>query len=269
MGLGEVCQAVSEWIEKQVKAAGANGVVIGLSGGVDSAVVATLASGATDVTGLILPCESSYQDIRLAEQLARKVGIRFYSQSLTQGYETLLSPLEANNEVSEMARANLKSRLRMAALYFYANATNRLVCGTTNKSEAMLGYYTKYGDGGVDIEPVADLFKTDIYSLAEWLYVPFEIIDRPPSAGLWHGQTDEEEMGYTYKELDPILRCLSQCLSWNLREPDLSKYLREHAQEFVRKNPEWEDPMAFIVETIIRTAHKREMPPAPSIRHLR
>ncbi|MFN3966799.1 MAG: NAD(+) synthase, partial [Endomicrobiia bacterium] len=110
----------------------------------------------------------------------------------------------------KIARGNLKPRLRMLVLYYFANKLNYLVAGTGNKSEIMMGYFTKYGDGGVDILPIGDLLKKDVIQLARKLEIPERIINKKPSAGLWPGQTDEEEMGITYKKLDKILESKSK-----------------------------------------------------------
>jgi len=197
---------IMNWIGDKVKDTKTNGIVIGLSGGIDSSVSAVLCRKILDklkVFGIILPCYSNNNDLRDAELLTNKFDIQYIIYPLNDMYDSFKShnPLSDN-----LTDANLKSRLRMAVLYYYANYYNSLVVGTTNKTEYEIGYYTKYGDGGVDIEPIADLYKTEIKKLAKYLKIPDKIINKAPSAGLWKGQTDEDELGITYSELDKQLK---------------------------------------------------------------
>ncbi|MEW6075293.1 MAG: NAD(+) synthase [Candidatus Omnitrophota bacterium] len=194
------------WLKQQIKATRAKGIVLGLSGGVDSSVVAALAKeavGNASVLALILPCESQAQDRKDALALAKRLGLRTKELDLSGAYRGLLKILPPG---SRLARSNLKSRLRMAVLYYFANTYNYLVCGTSNKSERAIGYFTKYGDGASDILPLGNLLKKQVVRLAYELGIPQHIIDKPPTAGLWQGQTDEGEMGITYLELDAVLR---------------------------------------------------------------
>jgi NAD+ synthase len=195
---------IIEWIRAQVKEAQAEGVVVGLSGGVDSSTVAVLSKKAMgeNMLGLILPCESSREDEELALLLAEKFGIRTEKVVLDEVYHTLLRTLPEGGQV---ARANIKPRLRMLTLYYFANNLNYIVAGTGNRSEIMVGYFTKYGDGGVDILPLGGLFKSQVRELAKELNIPDVIIERMPSAGLWSGQTDEGEMGISYDMLEDAL----------------------------------------------------------------
>jgi NAD+ synthase len=198
-------EKIANWINEKVKEAGAKGVVIGLSGGVDSSVVAVLSKKAVgnNVLGVIMPCHSNPSDTEHAKTLANKFGIKTQTVDLAPLYDMILKTFPSGNDI---AKANLKPRLRMLTLYYFANTNGYLVAGTGNKSEEMVGYFTKYGDGGVDILPIADLLKKDVRALAHELDVPEEIIEKPPSAGLWNGQTDEKEMGITYEQLDSILQ---------------------------------------------------------------
>ncbi|MDD5618428.1 MAG: NAD+ synthase [Candidatus Omnitrophica bacterium] len=195
---------ISKWIKKQVEDANAKGVVIGISGGIDSACVAALSKNAlgNNVLGLILPCESSPEDERLARLVADKFGIKLEKVSLDSIYKEFKSVLPPADKIQ---LANIKPRLRMITLYYFASKMNYLVAGSGNKSELAVGYFTKYGDGGVDILPLGDLLKADVKELAKELGVPQEIIDRPPTAGLWRNQTDESEMGITYENLDKAI----------------------------------------------------------------
>ena len=198
------------WLKKQVFQARAKGVVFGLSGGLDSCVVAALAKealGTNRVLALILPCHSQKQHLLEAKAFARKFKIKTKVIDLSKTYDSLLKVLPA---AGRSTRANIPPRLRMAVLYYFAKKLNFLVCGTSNKSELMAGYFTKFGDGGSDILPLGCLYKTQVRCLARELKIPQEIIAKPPTAGLWPGQTDEGEMGITYAQLDDILARLEQ-----------------------------------------------------------
>ncbi|HNW39012.1 MAG TPA: NAD+ synthase [Candidatus Omnitrophota bacterium] len=196
---------IVSWIKQKVKVSGSKGIVLGLSGGIDSAVVAALAGeavGRDRLLVLFMPCNSNPQDLKDAKLVAHKLGLKSKLVDLSSVYNNFLKILPG---AICLARGNLKSRLRMSTLYYFANKLNYLVCGTGNKSELMVGYFTKHGDSGVDILPIADLFKRQVRLLACELKIPREIIDKAPTAGLWNGQTDEVEMGITYNELDDIL----------------------------------------------------------------
>ncbi|MDI6756236.1 MAG: NAD+ synthase [Thermodesulfobacteriota bacterium] len=234
----ELCERISRWIRDQVKAAGSAGVVVGLSGGIDSAVVAVLAKRAVgdQVLGLVMPCHSLPEDEGDALMVADTFKIRRERVDLSSIYDVFLQQLP---EAGEMCRANLKPRLRMTTLYYYANKLNYLVTGTGNKSELMMGYFTKYGDGGVDLLPLGDLTKSQVRKLAEELKIPRRIIERPPSAGLWAGQTDEEDMNIRYEDLDNIIVSLE-----NREEAKLPK-----AQ------------LSYVKGMIGRARHKRNTPP--------
>ncbi|MFP4200668.1 MAG: NAD(+) synthase [Bacillota bacterium] len=196
------------WIKEQVESAGARGTVIGLSGGLDSAVVGELCRRAFPKTSLavVMPCHSPDEDSRDARSLAEEMGMECTSISLDETFDAMIEVLpEGDPEREGLARANLKPRLRMATLYYIANLHNYLVVGTGNRAEIHLGYFTKYGDGASDIRPLGRLTKAQVCKVAEYLGIPQRIIDRPPSAGLWPGQTDEGELGFTYEEIDAHL----------------------------------------------------------------
>ncbi len=200
---------IAAWIGKIVADAGAQGVVIGLSGGIDSAVVAGLAVRALPgrVLGAILPCESAPCDAELGRAVAARFGIESVEVELTAAYRALAAALP---EGPAMARANIKPRLRMIALHYLAAARRCLVCGAGNRSELTIGYFTKFGDGGVDLLPIGGLLKCQVRELARQLGVPQAVIDRPPTAGLWPGQTDEGEMGLLYPELDAAIQAMDR-----------------------------------------------------------
>ena len=200
----EAAEQISSWIRERVEEAGAEGVVLGMSGGIDSSVTAVLAKrGLGDrVLGLMLPCHSNPTDVEHARRVASEFGIETEYVDLTPVFDCLVEALPLGDRV---AVGNLMPRLRMAALYYFANSRNYLVVGTGNESEIKCGYFTKHGDGGVDILPLGDLRKAQVRELARELGIPEEIVTKPPSAGLWEGQTDEGEMGITYEELDKVL----------------------------------------------------------------
>lgn len=197
------------WLRQRADGAGAVGAVVAISGGVDSAAVAALCMRAFPQTtlGLLLPCHSDSHDAADAERVCQALGVPRSTVGLDGAYDALVAALGASGQFVEhpVALANLKPRLRMAALYYFANRMNRLVVGTGNRSEAYVGYFTKYGDGGVDALPLAGLVKSEVRALASFLGVPPDIVDRTPSAGLWPGQTDEGEMGLSYAVLDAYL----------------------------------------------------------------
>jgi len=229
---------IAQWMAERVRAAGARGIVVGLSGGVDSSVVAVLAQRAVgeNVLGVLMPCHSQPVDGEYARLLADAFHIQTITVDLGPAYDALIAALPPG---SELAQANLKPRLRMATLYFLANARNYLVAGTGNKSELMVGYFTKWGDGGCDLLPLGGLYKTHVWDLACELGIPEEIISRPPTAGLWPGQTDEGEMGITYAELDATLAAIERGDTSSCDPATLSK-----------------------VQTMVeRSAHKRALPP--------
>jgi NAD+ synthase len=248
---------IAAWMRQQATIAGARGYVVGLSGGVDSAVVARLCQMATPgrVVGLIMPCHSDPRDEEDAELIVHRFTLPGVRIDLAPAYDLLVAdlktlflqlPLDQAPELtttetvdigSRVPFANVKPRLRMATLYFVANSLNYLVAGTGNRSELTIGYFTKYGDGGVDVLPLGQLTKGEVLALARELEVPESIIDKPPSAGLWAGQTDEAEMGFSYA--------------------DLERYLS--------KGPEGVAPaLAMRIERLVRaTEHKRSGPPMP------
>jgi NAD+ synthase len=226
------------WIKKQVKETGAKGIILGLSGGIDSAVVAGLARqalGKNKLLALILPCHSQRQDIEDARVVAKKLGIKTKIIDLTAAYDIFTRLLPRGNA---LAYANLKPRLRMLVLYYFANAFNYLVCGTGNKSELTVGYFTKHGDGATDILPIGDLLKREVKSLAAELKIPERIITKPPTAGLWPGQTDEGEMGITYLELDDIIERLEQKKKQIASRDKVSRVMRMNKRsEHKRQKP--------------------------------
>jgi NAD+ synthase len=214
---------IASWLREQCADAGAKGFVLGLSGGLDSAVVCALccrAIGAERVIGAIMPSRSNPLDAEHALLVAQTYNVESVQIDLAPVTDAFMAAMptdvggngeaEAITRATQLAGANVKPRLRMTTLYYLANLRNAMVVGTGNRSEAMIGYFTKYGDGGVDLLPIVDLYKRDVRALAWILGVPQPIIDKPPSAGLWPGQTDEGEMGLSYEDLDRTLDAITR-----------------------------------------------------------
>ncbi|MEM1540183.1 MAG: NAD+ synthase [Candidatus Bathyarchaeia archaeon] len=214
----EVEIKITRFIRDYLEKARANGIVLGLSGGVDSSTVAALSAtaiGGNKVLGLILPEKETYNalDIKHAKLVAEKFGIKTEIIDITPTLETFQRTIPIFDQKDKLAKGNLKARTRMLYLYFYANRLNLIVCGSSDKSEVMIGYFTKWGDAAADIAPLMDLYKTQVRKLARHIGVPDEIVDKPPSPTLWPGQTAEEEIGLKYEILDLILYGLEHFMS--------------------------------------------------------
>lgn len=200
------------WLQAQVKAANVNGLIVGVSGGLDSAVVAGLIKRAfpEDSLGVIMPLKSNPQDIIDAQEVVDTFDIKSMTVELSESHAGLYGDIKQQIETKKewkvsqnrIADANLRARLRMSTLYTIATNYNYLVVGTDNASEWYTGYFTKYGDGGVDLLPIVDLTKAEVFEMAAYLNAPHAVIDKKPSADLWEGQTDEEEMGTSYDKID-------------------------------------------------------------------
>lgn len=249
--LEQAKKTIVDFIREYVEHSGTSGVVMGLSGGIDSALVCSLAVealGAERVVVAFLPvvAENDATNIADARTLADRLGVEselFELGPVIDAFEPL--------SLDKTSRGNLAARMRMAVCYVRANQRGMLVIGTGNRAEILTGYFTKYGDGGVDLLPLANLYKVNVRQLAKYVGVPDSIIEKAPSAGLWEGQTDEGEMGVTYDELDKIL------------------YLR------FEKDVEWDDltghsldpaKIKRVRELYERSQHKRNPLPRPSSR---
>lgn len=198
------------FIKKLLKESGADGIVYGNSGGKDCTLAAILCKAACDNTvGVIMPCTSKRNyglDADDAKALADAYGIETRTADLSPVKEALVkSALEATGKITKSADVNIAPRLRMTVLYTIAASENRLVVGTGNRSEMFVGYFTKWGDGGCDFNPISDLTVTEVYEFLSYLKAPEFILKKAPSAGLFDGQTDEDDMGVSYAEIDAYI----------------------------------------------------------------
>jgi NAD+ synthase len=224
---------IVDFIRDYVDQSRTNGVVMGLSGGIDSALVATLAAkaiGPSKVWATLLPvnANSDKENVEDARQLAKSLGIGhelFEIGPVLEAFEPL--------GLDQLSRGNLSARMRMAVWYARANQRKMLVIGTGNKAEIFMGYFTKYGDGGVDFLPLANLYKVNVRQLAAHVGVSEKIVNKAPSAGLWTGQTDEGEMGIRYDDIDRILylmleqgRSREDVISWGIESEKVDLVLK-------------------------------------------
>jgi len=203
---GIVLKKISRFLNKEVKSRNARCVVIGISGGIDSTVTAYLSAqalGADKVLGLLLPDYSVTPkiDVKHGLEISKKLNINYELIDIGKGKNDIIKNFPRN----KLAKANFLVRLRMAILYYYAATKGGIVVGTADKSELQLGYFTKYGDGGADIFPIADLYKTEVRRIARYMKIPQHIIEKRSSARLWKGQTAEGEIGVSYETIDKIL----------------------------------------------------------------
>ena len=246
-------QRIVEFISDLVEDAGAEGAVIGLSGGIDSTTVAYLAIealGAESVHGLLMPSSANADAAESdAERVAEALGIDADTIDINPVVDSFVDAAPDHAAEDRMALGNVRVRTRAVLNYFVANAENRLVLGTGNRSEAATGYFTKYGDQAVDCNPIGNLYNCQVRQLARSLGVPEDLVTRTPTAGMWEGQTDEEEMGLGYDDLDSIL-------ALHVHGP-----LSKHATVETLDVPV--EAIDRVVELYETSAHKRAMPPAP------
>jgi NAD+ synthase len=249
----ETVDIIHSFIRQKVDETKAEGVLIGLSGGLDSAVVVKLCSdalGPEKVLVLIMPDSTTPEvDIKDALKFATSLGIEYKVidiSNIVECVKNLLSPMELDKK----DLGNIKARCRMILLYIHANSANKLVMGTSNKSELLTGYFTKFGDGGADFSLIGDLYKTQILELAKTIDMEENLIIKPPSAGLWEGQTDEDELGIGYKELDSIL---------------LGIELKLQIEDIAEKTGIDPSEVSRILKMVEKSVHKRKMPLIPKI----
>jgi len=206
------------FIKDYVEKTKAKGIVLGLSGGIDSSTasaLAALAIGGHKVTALNMPEEETYSetDIQHAKKVADKFGFKIETIDITTILQAYYKSLPIYDPRDKLSKGNLKARARMLCLYYYANHLGKIVCGSSDKSETMMGYFTKWGDVAADISPLMDLYKTQVRQLARHIGIPSEIIAKPSTPQLWPGQLAEEELGIQYETLDLILLGLENFMS--------------------------------------------------------
>ena len=251
MNLEKTKNDILNFIRTKVSESHTDGIVVGLSGGIDSTLAACLACeavGNDKVFGITMPSSTTpTEDNVHGIEIAERLGINYKQIAIDSILNEFLSMTQL--EEDNLAIGNLKARIRMSIIYYHANAKNYLVCGTGNKSEILIGYFTKHGDGACDMEPIGDLYKSDVYRLSEFLDIPHEILDKPPRAGLWNNQTDEDEIGMGYDLLDRILYLYSE------KNMDNDKIARELEIQV--------DDVDMIIAKVIRSEHKSKVPESP------
>ncbi len=243
---------IQAFIVHSLRESGRKGVVLGLSGGVDSALVAKLcadAIGPQRISAVAMPDGKGGKDLKDARKWAKELGMEFRVVGIGPIATALEKRLNAFG-ADAIARGNLRARARMAVLYFIANTEDRVVMGTGNKSELLTGYFTLHGDGAADFLPIGDLYKTQVREMASYLALAPEILDKVPTAGLWPGQTDEGELGISYAELDRIL---------------LGIELQLEAEAISEKAGVPLDHVKYVQGLVAKSVHKRKMPLIPKV----
>ncbi len=239
----EISDHLVRFLQDEVYKTGLRSSVLGLSGGIDSAVVAVLAHRAfgDDLLCIKMPSHySSQSSLDDADELCQA----FDLNCVTKSIDKLLKAYE-DDAMDNLRKGNFSSRMRMATLYDVSAEQGGLVLGTSNKSELMLGYGTLYGDLASALNPIGDLYKTEVFELARYLDVPSSIVDKPPSADLWAGQNDEDDLGYTYAQLDAVLK----------------RYVEERASREELLNEKFDEKLVdMIITRIYRNQFKRKMP---------
>ncbi len=254
LNLQKTAKNIEDFIKKTVKNSNTNGLVLGLSGGIDSTLAAFLAQKAIkpkNILGITIPTNTtSKTDLDDAQKVANMLGIEYEIINIDEIINSFLTicPHKSN----QLSESNIKARIRMLLLYQHANSMNRLVLGTSNRSELLVGYFTKYGDGASDLNPIGGLYKTQVWDLSRNLGVHDEIIEKAPTAGLQLNQTDEEELGMNYITLDTILYSL---FDLNLDEEVVSEKLELPLFEVQR-----------IKNIVKKTEHKRKLSPIVKLR---
>jgi NAD+ synthase len=246
---------IVRFIKEYVENAGAKGIVLGLSGGVDSATIAALSSqaiGGQNVLALLLPEEETFKqkDVDDAFAIAQQFHLQTQVCDMTEALQTLYRSIPAFNPNDRLCKGNIKARTRMVFLYYYANSQFRIVCGTSDKSETMMGYFTKWGDAAADLAPIIDLYKTQVRKLAMHLGIPQELALKPSTPSLWPEQLAESELEIKYEVLDLILLGLERFM----KSGEIAAQLGIEQAVVDRVQARW-----------LATEHKRRMPLSPKL----
>jgi NAD+ synthase len=257
LDLPEVKKRITRFIKEYVENARADGIVVGLSGGVDSNTIAALSSlsiGGDRVLGLLLPEEETYnnKDINDAALIAEKFGLKTQLCDITPVLESFYKGIPIFDHSDRLCKGNVKARTRMIYIYYYANKLNRIVCGSSDKSETMMGYFTKWGDVAADISPIMDLYKTQVRKLAEHLGIPMELATKPSTPALWPEQLAETELGIKYETLDLILYGLERFMDME----EIAKQLNIENALVSKVKSKW-----------LSAEHKRRMLLAPKLEY--
>ena len=253
----EVEKRIRRFIKEYVNNAGAEGIVLGMSGGIDSGTVAALSSlaiGGDKVIGLMLPEEETYnpQDIDDAKFVAEKFGLKTQVCNITPVLEGFYKTIPVFAQEDRLCKGNIKARTRMIYLYYYANKLNKIVCGSSDKSETMMGYFTKWGDVAADISPLMDLYKTQVRKLAEHLGFPANLAAKPSTPALWPNQFAETELGIKYETLDLILYGIERFMT----PEEISQQLNIQKTLVEEVKSRW-----------LSVEHKRRLPLTPKVEY--
>ena len=251
----DVESRIKRFIKSYVENLGAKGIVLGMSGGIDSNTIAALcalAIGGDKVLGLMLPEKETFnpKDIEDAKTVANKFGVQTQICDITPALEGFYKSIPIFDPKDRLSKGNIKARTRMIYIYYHANKLNRIVCGSSDKSETMMGYFTKWGDVAADLAPIMDLYKTQVRKLAEFIGIPTELAEKPSTPALWPNQSAEGELGMKYEVLDLILFGLERFMS--PREIADQLAIQEEQVQEVKKR--W-----------LRVEHKRRMPLTPKL----
>ncbi len=257
LDLPEVEKRISRFIKDYIEKTGATGIVLGLSGGIDSNTIAALSSlaiGGDKVTGLLLPEQETFsqKDIDDAMLVAEKFGLKTQVCDITNVLDNFYKSIPIFDTNDRLCKGNIKARTRMIFLYYYANKLNKLVCGSSDKSETMMGYFTKWGDAAADIAPIMDLYKTQVRRLAEHVGVPKELAVKPSTPALWPNQLAETELEVKYEILDLILYGLERFMDTK----DIAEQLKLNETVVKKIKNRW-----------LSTEHKRQLPLAPKLEY--
>jgi NAD+ synthase len=257
LDLSETVSRIERFIKDYYEKSGADGVVLGLSGGIDSGVVAALCSlsiGGSRVLGLLLPESETLnsKDLKDAKVIADKFALKTQQCDITSTLESMYKNIPIFDSSDRLCKANIKARTRMIYLYYYANKENRIVCGSSDKSETMIGYFTKWGDGASDISPLMDLYKTQVRKVATYLGFPQELAEKPSTPALWPNQLAETELGIKYDALDLILYGFEHFMS----NEDIADQLNIQISLVEKVKSKW-----------LSSEHKRRLPLAPKIEY--